>query len=261
VTGLPRAVLLRLRLFFRELPGDVRIDAVPSILRAVGGHGYRGGMAKSVVRPARPRVSAPDLPARLGDGVAERRADAHQVRFTGLSGSVDLAHSSLEECAIESASVDALDLGGATLIDVSVTDLRAASVSARDTTIRRLRISGGRIGTLDLTGAHVSELELRDVRVDYLTLAGARAEDILIAACTIRALDLPHATLTRVAFDDCRAEEVDPRGVRAADLDLRGLDALAYLDVLALRGATLSPAQVERLAPAFATAAGIDVRD
>ncbi|WP_345750359.1 pentapeptide repeat-containing protein [Microbacterium rhizophilus] len=218
-------------------------------------------MAKKTDRPIRPRVSAPDLPARLADAVPRRHGDEHQVRFAGLSGSVDLAHSALEECAIEDAAVDALDLLGATLIDVDVRDLRAASVSARDTTIRRLRISGGRIGSLDLTSARIAEFELRDVRIDYLTLGGARGEDILISGCAIRALDLPQAALTRVAFEDCRADEVDPRGLRAADVDLRGLDAGSFLDVMSLRGVTLSPFQVERLAPAFAAAAGIDVRD
>ncbi|MFL0409603.1 pentapeptide repeat-containing protein [Microbacterium paludicola] len=218
-------------------------------------------MARSVVRPAPPRVSSPDLPNRLEDGVPRRGMDAHQQRFAGLDASVDLAHASLEECAIDDAAVDSLDLLGATLIDVSVSNLRAASVSARDTTIRRLRVTGGRIGTLDLTGAQVAELELRDVRIDYLTLAGSHAEDILVSGCTIRALDLPHATLTRVAFDDCRVDEVDPRGMRSADVDLRGLDAVGFLDVLSLRGVTLSSLQVERLAPVFAVAAGIDVRD
>ena len=220
-----------------------------------------GSMAKKDTGPVAPRVSAPDLPAVLEDADPARRGDFHQVRFSGLSGAVDLAHSALEECALSDSFVDTLDLTGATLIDVSITDLRAASVSMRDTTIRRLRISGGRIGTLDLTGARIAELELRDVRLDYLTLGGARAEDLLVSGCAIRALDLPQATLTRVAFEGCRADEVDPRGMRCAGVDLRGLDALSFLDVLSLRGVTLTSLQVEHLAAAFAEAAGILVRD
>jgi|GEM_PF-3388035 len=42
---------------------------------------------------------------------------------------------------------------------------------------------------------------------------------------------------------------------------LRGLDALAYLDVTSLRGTTLTSRQVELLATVFARAAGIDVQD
>jgi len=77
-------------------------------------------MARPSPRPVPPRVSAPDLPARLGTGVARRRADTQGVRFAGLTGSVDLAHASLAECAIDDAAVDALDLVGATLVDVSI---------------------------------------------------------------------------------------------------------------------------------------------
>ncbi|WOF24585.1 pentapeptide repeat-containing protein [Microbacterium betulae] len=218
-------------------------------------------MARQQTHPIAPRIGAPDLPSELEDASARRSADLRRARVVGLAGDVDLEHASLEECRIPSPSVHALALRGATLVDVEITDIRAVSISARDTTIRRLRIAGGRIGTLDLTGARVSELELRDLRIDYLTLAGARAEDVLIGGSAIRALDLPQAQLTRVAFDGSRADEVDPRGMRASDVDLRGLDALAYLDVLALRGTTLSEEQVRMLAPAFATATGIQVRD
>jgi uncharacterized protein YjbI with pentapeptide repeats len=187
--------------------------------------------------------------------------DAHRLRFTGLTGPVDLAHASVEECVVDDAALESLDLTGATLIDVAFSDLRATSVSARDASLRRVRIVGGRIGTLDLAGAQVAELELRDVRIDYLSLAGARGQDILVRGCAIRSLDLPQATLTRVSFEDSRTGELDPRGLRAVDVDLRGLDADAFLDVASLRGTTLGPLQVERLAPAFAAAAGIDVRD
>ncbi|GAA3646890.1 pentapeptide repeat-containing protein [Microbacterium marinilacus] len=217
-------------------------------------------MARPRQRPVAPRVSPPDLPSHLEQVSPRRHGDEHRARFTALAGAVDLAHSALEECLFEESAVDGLDLTGATLIDVDVRDLRAASVSARDTTIRRMRVFGGRLGTLDLSGARIAELELRDVRIDYLTLGGARGEDILVADCAIRSLDVPQATLTRVAFDGVSASEVDPRGLRAADVDMRGLDAESFLDVASLRGVTLTSAQVERLAPAFAAAAGIDVQ-
>ena len=218
-------------------------------------------MSRQQTPPLPPRIGAPDLPSRLDDTAAHRYADLRRSRLAGLSGAVDLEHASLEECLLPSPSVETLALRGATLVDVEITDIRAVSVSARDTTVRRLRIAGGRIGTLDLTGARVSELELRDLRIDYLTFAGARAEDVLVGDSAVGTLDLPQAQLTRVAFQGSRADEVDPRGMRASDVDLRGLDALAYLDVLALRGATLSEEQVRALAPAFAAASGIHVRD
>lgn len=211
------------------------------------------------IRPVPPRASVPDLPDTFTFAVPARHADLLAAEIA-CSGEVDLAHSSLEQCVLSGAA-DRIDLTGATLIDVEIRDIRAAAIALRDATIRRLRIVDGRIGTLDLSDARVAELTIDDTRIDYATLGGARAEDVLMTGAALQALDLPQATLTRVGFDGCRADEVDSRGLRATHVDLRGLDALAYLDVSALRGTTMSPRQVELLAPAFAAAAGIDVQD
>ena len=209
--------------------------------------------------PAAPRVSAPDIPPHLTDATPARSADLLAARLD-LSGTVDLAYASLEQCVI-AADADSVDLVGATILDVDMTDVRIASLSLRNAGIRRLRITGGRIGTFDLSGARIDELELRDVRIDYLNLGGAKGTDILIARSTTRTLDMPHAELTRMRFDDCRSDEVDPRGLRASDVDLRGLDSIAFTDTNGLRGTTLTTFQVQQLAPTLAAGIGIQVAD
>ena len=213
-------------------------------------------------QPHAPRLSAPDLPPHLEDASPLTRAgDFFQVRWTTLDAQTDAAHATLTECAVVGASVDRLDLTGASLVDVDVADLRASALSARSARLRRVRITGGRIGTLDLADTDIDEVELRGVRIDYVSLAAARITDLLIADCTIGTLDLPQATVTRMAFADCRADDVDTRGVRAKEMDLRGLEAVSYLDAASLRGAILSSRQVEYLAPALAVALGIRVLD
>lgn len=209
--------------------------------------------------PRAPRISPPDLPRDLSPASGARGADIHAAQIT-LTVDTDLAHSSLEQCAL-TGTASTLSLQGATLLDVDLVDLRVATLPAKNTSWRRVRIRGGRIGTLDLTEARLADVQLLNVRIDYLTLGGAKVEDVLVTECMITALDLPQATITRMAFHDSRADEVDTRGMRAADLDLRGLDALGYLDVGSLRGATLGSRQVELLAPALAAASGILVRD
>lgn len=219
-------------------------------------------MARPPAHPQPPRVAAPDLPHELTDAPAlTSRGDHFRERIGPLTGRADASHAELTECVIVSASVEQLDLSGATLVDVSFEELRATTVHARDSRLRRVRMTGGRIGTLDLATARIDEVELRGIRIDYLTLGGAKVEDLLIAGCTIATLDLPQATMSRVRFEGTRADEVDTRGMRADSLDVRGLDAASYLDVGSLRGATLTPWQVEQLAPAFAASLGIDVQD
>lgn len=216
-------------------------------------------MARTTESPAPPRVSPPDLPERFDDATPARSIDLLAARLT-LSGSVDLAYSSLEQCTV-SADADSVDLSGATLIDVEIVGARIASLRLRDASIRRLRIVGGRVGTLDLSGSRIDELAIDDVRIDYLNLGGARAVDLDISNCGIRTLDMPQAELTRVRFSESASDEVDPRGIRAKDVDLRGLDARGFLDANSLRGTTLSGFQVQQLAPLFATGLGIQVKD
>lgn len=206
-----------------------------------------------------PLVSAPDLPEHLDAARPQRNDDLIAARIE-LDGATDLAHSSLEQCVL-TGTADTVELRGATLMDVELQSVQATALSARDAGLRRVRISGGRIGTLDLSDTRIHELELHGVRIDYLTLAASKAVDVRIDSCQITALDLPGATLTRLAFTDSRADEVDTRGLRAEHVDLRGLDALSFLDVASLRGTTLSFRQVELLAPAFAAAAGISMQD
>lgn len=216
-------------------------------------------MARNTDSLTTPRVSPPDLPEHLAAAEPRRNSDLIAARLD-LTGAADLAHSSLEQCVI-AADVDLLDLTGATILDVAMHDVRAASMPMRNASIRRLRITGGRIGTLDLSGARIDELELRDLRVDYLTLGGAKARDIMIADSAIRTLDLPQAELTRVRFENSRSDEVDPRGLRAKDVDLRGLDAMSFTDANSLRGVTLTTFQVQQLAPVIAAGLGIQISD
>ncbi|MCK8477865.1 pentapeptide repeat-containing protein [Microbacterium aurugineum] len=216
-------------------------------------------MARTSESPAPPRVTAPDLPSVLEQAAAARSADILGSTLE-LTGTVDLAYATLEQCAVR-ADADAVDLTGATVIDVDLSGARIASLRLRDAGVRRMRISGGRIGTLDLSEARISELDLRDVRIDYLNLGASKVTDLEISECTIRTIDMPQAELTRVRFTATSTEEVDSRGIRAKDLDLRGLDAVAFLDANSLRGATLTSFQVQQLAPVIAAGIGIQIKD
>jgi len=212
--------------------------------------------------PLPPRVSAPDLPPQLEDGAPPARgSESFQLRWTTLDAVTDAAYAVITECAVVEASVDRLDLTGATLVDVELRNLRATTLTARSARLRRVRVVDGRIGTLDLADADLDEVELRGVRIDYLSVAAARVTDLVVTDCTIGTLDMPQASLSRVGFANTRADEVDTRGLRSKDLDLRGLEAVSYLDPASLRGATLSAQQVEYLAPALADALGIRVLD
>lgn len=212
--------------------------------------------------PIAPRVGAPDLPRVLDAARAPGRGDdVEAVRIEHLEDGLDAPYASIEASVVEHVSGERIDLTGATLLDVDALDLRVTHVAGRGARWRRVRIAGGRIGTLDLSDADLDEVELRELRIDFLSLAGARVADLEISGCTITSIDLPGARVERMRVSSSRSDELDTRELRATDVDLRGLDVADVTAIDGLRGATLTPRQVEGLAAAFAKRAGIDVRD
>ncbi len=213
------------------------------------------------VTPLPPRVSAPDLPPRLQPARLHGPGDVHAGILDDLTGDIDASGVHITESVIRGADLGSFALRGSTVADVDIHDLRAVDAAFGESRWQTVRLIGGRIGTLDLSRADLTGVELRGIRIDYLNLSGSTVSDVLFADCIIGALDAPQATLKRVAFEGCRADEIDNRGWRIENLDLRGLEALHFLDLAALRGATITGQQVENLARGFAIAAGVDVRD
>lgn len=207
----------------------------------------------------RPRIAALDLPTLEAYAGLAPRADVVAAEVEGLSGRVDAAHARLTESRLHGASVDALDLTGATLADVAIADLRAADLSAANGSWRSVEVDGGRLGSFSAARATWDSVVVRGIRADYLALAAATLTDVLFVGCTFGALDLPDARLLRVAFEDCRCDEVDTRGLKASGVDLRGLDALSFTSPAGLAGVTIDDRQAAMHAREFAESLGIRV--
>ncbi len=217
-------------------------------------------MARRTEGPLPPRGFAPDIPDVLERASSlSRHGDVLGARLAGLSGEVDAAHGRLAESVVEPASIDRLDLTGASLSDVRIAGPRATEIVAREGRWRGVEVSGGRIGTLDLMRGELAGVWFTGLRIDYLSLPSAVMTDVRFTGCDIGTIDVPDARIERVAFADCRVDEMDTRGVRARDFDLRGVEVLAFTDPAGLRGATLAPRQAASHADAFAAALGIRI--
>jgi len=211
--------------------------------------------------PLAPRISAPDLPARLEPAILRAHADLIGAVVEGISGDLDATGAHISESVLRDLDMGTLDLSRSRLTDVDLHELRGVAVTSAEARWQTVRVNGGRIATLDLSRSTLSGVELRGLRIDYLTLAGSDVSDLNFVDCIIGSLDAPQSSVNRVAFEGCRVTDVDNRGWRAENVDLRGLEAVHYLDMAGLRGTVLSERQVTMLGPDFAAAAGVDVRD
>ncbi len=115
---------------------------------------------------------------------------------------------------------------------------------------------------VEAVGAELRRIRFEGCKFDSVNLRNASLQDVTFSDCVLRDTDFGEATLRRVSFPGSRLDGITLHGSSLHDVDLRGattLDITAGID--SLRGATVSTPQLLDLAPAFARAAGITVRD
>lgn len=163
-------------------------------------------------------------------------------RFSRLElGSWTLRGARIVESVFDGADVPVVSAARATLRDVEIRDSRFGSIEAYDGAWRGIRFTRCRLGFVNL-----------------------RATDLLDVAfvdCTIDEIDLLDATARRVAFDGSRVGALNVGGATLTDVDLRGADLREIVGMAGLRGATISPEQLQLMAPALAEQAGLRVED
>ncbi len=118
-------------------------------------------------------------------------------------------------------------------------------------------VQGGRFGALAAPGARLTRVAMRTVRANYVNLRGAEITDLQLTGCRIEELDLGSAQVLRADLTGCDIDRLVLSEAVLKDVDLRGAELSTLEGVAALRGATISPFQLTRLAPAFAEQLGI----
>nr|WP_221333347.1 pentapeptide repeat-containing protein [Nocardia transvalensis] len=204
------------------------------------------------------------------------------ARFLEIFDAEPESDTEYESVHIDATTFDEVDARGIRLTESALTAAAFTGGTLRysrfdDVWLRNVRLIGtnlGQSGWLNaefvdcaLSGAEAVGSQLRRIRFEgckfeSVNLRNAALQDVTFVDCVLRDTDFGEATLTRVSFPGCRLDEVALHGATLHDVDLRGavsLDITAGID--ALKGATVSTVQLFDLAPAFARAAGIIVRD
>jgi uncharacterized protein YjbI with pentapeptide repeats len=118
-----------------------------------------------------------------------------------------------------------------------------------------------------LAGVEMFSAQLRRVRffgckLDSVNLRDATLDEVVFSDCVLREVDFGGAGLRQVSFPGSSLDGVRFGKARMKAVDLRGADPLGIRDGIdALKGATISHAQLLDLAPMFAQAAGVIVTD
>lgn len=130
----------------------------------------------------------------------------------------------------------------------------------RLTSLTRVRLERCRLGGVDLGDATVRDVTLHDCALDLSAWRGASVERLAISGGRFDGIDLGGARLTDVVIGDVALTDVTLDRIRAERVDLTGADLSAVRDVAQLRGCTISPGQAIALATRLATGLGVRVR-
>lgn len=217
---------------------------------------------------SRSSLLAPQLdPVRLG-ALAEGDeselvpgADLEDVRFVDVRTSVlELGGgSTVRGCELDGVTADEADLGSVRMNETVLRRLDVPVVRAARSQLRDVEVHGGRVGSLEGFGSVWRGVHFSGCKLSFVNLRGAELLDVAFTDCRIDELDLVQLTARRVRFRDCRVGRLDVQQATLEHVDLRGAVLEEVVGTAGLRGATISAAQLDLLAPVLARDAGLRV--
>jgi uncharacterized protein YjbI with pentapeptide repeats len=189
-------------------------------------------------------------------------ADLHGLSFSDLDTAL---------LALGGATVDGCSFAGVTAreADWRSTRLRETTFERLDVPVMRaprgvwrdVHISGTRLGSVEAYETSWQSVHFVGCKLSFLNLRGAELLDVAFTDCVIEELDLLQTSARRVSLRGTRVSRLNLHLGKFEHVDLRGADFEEIHGLDGLRGVTISPAQLDLLAPLLAREKGIKVED
>lgn len=199
----------------------------------------------------------PGDPSAFGDEPFEGLSFAAIERDTWDVG----VGSTIEACRFDGLDVGSWALRGARVVESAFTAASIPVVSAARGGWRDLDWRDSRFGSVEADDAAWRGIRFTRCKLGYVNLRAAELLDVAFVDCTIDEMDLLDASARRVAFPSTRIGTLNVTGASLTDVDLRGAELGQAVGLAGLRGATISPEQLQLMAAALADLAGLIVED
>ncbi|MER5636447.1 pentapeptide repeat-containing protein [Kitasatospora sp. NPDC002227] len=191
---------------------------------------------------------------------AEERYDT--AHFDGLRFEGQASGASFLECALTGVELQGAKLRQARFNEAWVQGARWVAVELAESDWQDSAVLGSVLAGISGYGAALRRVVFRQCKLEAVNLRGALLRDVVFEDCLLRDVDLGGAKLTDVSVPGSTLEEVRLNGATLKNVDLRGAVRLGLPDgPQGLRGALIGTAQLFDLAPQFAHALGITVKD
>lgn len=215
----------------------------------------------------------PSVPEQLADlpyahllqphtGPLRRDARYDTVHFEGGAYADAANGTTFLECAFTGVELSGAKLRQARFNEVWVRGSRWVAVELAESEWQDTAVVGTVLAGVAAYGAALRRVVFRQCKIESVNLRGAVLRDVVFEDCLLRDVDFGGARLTDVSVPGCTLEEVRLGGAELKKVDLRGAVALGLPDAhQGLRGAVISTTQLFELAPQFAHALGITVKN
>ncbi|MEV4123856.1 pentapeptide repeat-containing protein [Nocardia sp. NPDC049707] len=193
----------------------------------------------------------------------EPEGDYDCVHITGTDiDDIEAGNSRFSETVFTSLAINRGSLRFSRFTDVWQRNVRWVGTDLSDTSWQDVELIAGALSGVDAGGANLRRVRFEGCKFDSVNFRKAKLREVQFVDCVLRHTDFGDAELTKVVFPGTTVEGLLLNRARLQQVDLRGA---AHLDIAegldALRGVTITPLQLLDLAPEFAKAIGITVRD
>jgi uncharacterized protein YjbI with pentapeptide repeats len=204
-----------------------------------------------------PRLESAQLPLHAFDDWAVR--DSLCFDGADLSGSAEAEHVELLRCRYLRSNLQGVRLGHTTVGDTAFELCDLSNLQLRDSTLRRVSISGSRTTGLSLVSCSVRDATFFDCRGPLSSFRFSTLRDVVFVGCTLSGADFQHSRLVNVRFEGCELDGAQFSSVTVTSARFAGCDLTGIGGVTSLTGATVTEADLPGLARVLATALGITV--
>jgi uncharacterized protein YjbI with pentapeptide repeats len=182
------------------------------------------------------------------------------VRVAGTADRLDLDDVEIEDSELAAVSLDGgrvtrLVLSGCTVRSVSLVEVDLA-----DGRIDHTGVTGSRWASCVVDGGTWDEVTLDDVRAVRLSARQATWRQVTWSDCDLSAVDLSGARLDRVRFERCTMVDAEFAGATVKRAEFVDCDLGGVRSITALRGATVDVSTLTSMAGAMAATFGVTVR-
>lgn len=215
----------------------------------------------STVAPSIDSVVHPELTSGTPDQLVTD-ADLHGLSFTDLdTPQLSLGGATVDGCSFVRVVAREADWRSTRLRETTFDRLDIPVVRAPRGVWRDVHISGARLGSVEAYETEWHSVHFVGCKLGFVNLRAAELLDVAFTDCVIEELDLLQTNARRVSFRGTRVSRLNLHQGKREHVDLRGADFEEIHGLDGLRGVTISPAQLDLLAPLLAREKGIKVED